>query len=146
MAFRLTRDALCSICLMFAVKCKENWFSALFPQGMYIKSTYDGLHVITGTTEGVSGVYLCGCLPHCSVICGWTKQLYHTRLCPDSEMEQQLMTVSRSIHQSLADRCKKIHAGDEVIQVNHQTVVRCFALRLIFCFSYLLPELHLYIV
>ncbi|XP_062393234.1 connector enhancer of kinase suppressor of ras 2 [Sardina pilchardus] len=44
--------------------------------GMYIKSTYDGLHVITGTTEG-----------------------------------------------SLADRCKKIHAGDEVIQVNYQTVV-----------------------
>uniref|UniRef100_A0A3P9H2X6 Connector enhancer of kinase suppressor of Ras 2 n=1 Tax=Oryzias latipes TaxID=8090 RepID=A0A3P9H2X6_ORYLA len=43
--------------------------------GMYIKSTYDGLHVITGTTEG-----------------------------------------------SPADRCKKIHAGDEVIQVNHQTV------------------------
>uniref|UniRef100_A0A674PEN4 Connector enhancer of kinase suppressor of Ras 2b n=1 Tax=Takifugu rubripes TaxID=31033 RepID=A0A674PEN4_TAKRU len=41
------------------------------------QSTYDGLHVITGTTEG-----------------------------------------------SLADRCKKIHAGDEVIQVNHQTVVR----------------------
>ncbi|XP_034021828.1 connector enhancer of kinase suppressor of ras 2 isoform X2 [Thalassophryne amazonica] len=44
--------------------------------GMYIKSTYDGLHVITGTTEG-----------------------------------------------SPADHCKKIHAGDEVIQVNHQTVV-----------------------
>uniref|UniRef100_A0A3P9LMM6 Connector enhancer of kinase suppressor of Ras 2 n=1 Tax=Oryzias latipes TaxID=8090 RepID=A0A3P9LMM6_ORYLA len=44
-------------------------------KGMYIKSTYDGLHVITGTTEG-----------------------------------------------SPADRCKKIHAGDEVIQVNHQTV------------------------
>ncbi|XP_069495628.1 connector enhancer of kinase suppressor of ras 2 [Ambystoma mexicanum] len=44
--------------------------------GMYIKSTYDGLHVITGTTEN-----------------------------------------------SAADRCKKIHAGDEVIQVNHQTVV-----------------------
>ncbi|KAF0028474.1 hypothetical protein F2P81_019561 [Scophthalmus maximus] len=44
--------------------------------GMYIKSTYDGLHVITGTTEA-----------------------------------------------SPADRCKKIHAGDEVIQVNHQTVV-----------------------
>ncbi|XP_075710159.1 connector enhancer of kinase suppressor of ras 2 isoform X2 [Rhinoderma darwinii] len=43
--------------------------------GMYIKSTYDGLHVITGTTEN-----------------------------------------------STADRCKKIHAGDEVIQVNHQTV------------------------
>ncbi|KAA8588515.1 hypothetical protein FQN60_009860 [Etheostoma spectabile] len=45
-------------------------------EGMYIKSTYDGLHVITGTTEN-----------------------------------------------SPADLCKKIHAGDEVIQVNHQTVV-----------------------
>uniref|UniRef100_A0AAY4CTW5 Connector enhancer of kinase suppressor of ras 2-like n=1 Tax=Denticeps clupeoides TaxID=299321 RepID=A0AAY4CTW5_9TELE len=44
--------------------------------GMYIKSTYDGLHVITGTTEN-----------------------------------------------SPADLCRKIHAGDEVIQVNHQTVV-----------------------
>uniref|UniRef100_A0A671MUI8 Si:ch211-26b3.4 n=1 Tax=Sinocyclocheilus anshuiensis TaxID=1608454 RepID=A0A671MUI8_9TELE len=44
--------------------------------GMYIKSTYDGLHVITGTTEN-----------------------------------------------SPADQCKKIHAGDEVIQVNHQTVL-----------------------
>uniref|UniRef100_A0A8C3P2H3 Connector enhancer of kinase suppressor of ras 2 n=1 Tax=Cyanoderma ruficeps TaxID=181631 RepID=A0A8C3P2H3_9PASS len=47
--------------------------------GMYIKSTYDGLHVITGTTEN-----------------------------------------------SPADQCKKIHAGDEVIQVNHQTVVSIF--------------------
>lgn len=28
------------------------------------------------------------------------------------------------LSQSPADRCKKIHAGDEVIQVNHQTVVR----------------------
>ncbi|XP_034001035.1 LOW QUALITY PROTEIN: connector enhancer of kinase suppressor of ras 3-like [Trematomus bernacchii] len=44
--------------------------------GMYIKSTYDGLHVITGTTE-----------------------------------------------HSPADLSRKIHAGDEVIQVNHQTVV-----------------------
>ncbi|CAN0293226.1 unnamed protein product [Lampetra planeri] len=44
--------------------------------GLYIKSTYDGLHVITGTMEN-----------------------------------------------SPADRCKKIHAGDEVIQVNGQTVV-----------------------
>ncbi|KAL1006222.1 hypothetical protein UPYG_G00069450 [Umbra pygmaea] len=44
--------------------------------GLYIKSTYDGLHVITGTTEG-----------------------------------------------SPADRSQKIHAGDEVIQVNNQTVV-----------------------
>uniref|UniRef100_A0AAR2LMR9 Cnksr family member 3 n=1 Tax=Pygocentrus nattereri TaxID=42514 RepID=A0AAR2LMR9_PYGNA len=44
--------------------------------GMYIKSTYDGLHVITGTTE-----------------------------------------------HSPADLSHKIHAGDEVIQVNQQTVV-----------------------
>ncbi|XP_036405127.1 connector enhancer of kinase suppressor of ras 3 [Megalops cyprinoides] len=44
--------------------------------GMYIKSTYDGLHIITGTTEN-----------------------------------------------SPADRTHKIHAGDEVIQVNKQTVV-----------------------
>ncbi|KAM6912723.1 connector enhancer of kinase suppressor of ras 3-like [Xenentodon cancila] len=44
--------------------------------GMYIKSTYDGLHVITGTTEN-----------------------------------------------SPADLTRKIHAGDEVIQVNQQTVV-----------------------
>ncbi|XP_073708833.1 connector enhancer of kinase suppressor of ras 3-like [Garra rufa] len=44
--------------------------------GMYIKSTYDGLHVITGTTEN-----------------------------------------------SPADRTQRIHAGDEVIQVNKQTVV-----------------------
>ncbi|XP_062323185.1 connector enhancer of kinase suppressor of ras 3 [Osmerus eperlanus] len=44
--------------------------------GMYIKSTYDGLHVITGTTEN-----------------------------------------------SPADRTHRIHAGDEVIQVNRQTVM-----------------------
>ncbi|XP_048830754.1 LOW QUALITY PROTEIN: connector enhancer of kinase suppressor of ras 3-like [Brienomyrus brachyistius] len=44
--------------------------------GMYIKSTYDGLHIITGTTEN-----------------------------------------------SPADRTHRIHAGDEVIQVNQQTVV-----------------------
>uniref|UniRef100_A0A667YI52 Uncharacterized protein n=1 Tax=Myripristis murdjan TaxID=586833 RepID=A0A667YI52_9TELE len=44
--------------------------------GMYIKSTYDGLHVITGTTEN-----------------------------------------------SPADRTQRIHAGDEVVQVNRQTVV-----------------------
>uniref|UniRef100_UPI00358E81CB connector enhancer of kinase suppressor of ras 2-like n=1 Tax=Myxine glutinosa TaxID=7769 RepID=UPI00358E81CB len=44
--------------------------------GLYIKSTYDGLHVITGTMEN-----------------------------------------------SPADQYKKIHAGDEVIQVNGQTVV-----------------------
>lgn len=28
-------------------------FCSFVHQGMYIKSTYDGLHVITGTTEGV---------------------------------------------------------------------------------------------
>uniref|UniRef100_A0A4W4G4G8 Cnksr family member 3 n=1 Tax=Electrophorus electricus TaxID=8005 RepID=A0A4W4G4G8_ELEEL len=44
--------------------------------GIYIKSTYDGLHVITGTSEN-----------------------------------------------SPADRTQRIHAGDEVVQVNRQTVV-----------------------
>lgn len=44
--------------------------------GIYIKSTYDGLHVITGTTEN-----------------------------------------------SAADQTGRIHAGDEVVQVNGQTVV-----------------------
>nr|XP_020442603.1 connector enhancer of kinase suppressor of ras 3-like [Monopterus albus] len=44
--------------------------------GIYIKSTYDGLHIITGTTEN-----------------------------------------------SPADKTHRIHAGDEVIQVNKQTVV-----------------------
>ncbi|PWA28267.1 hypothetical protein CCH79_00019701 [Gambusia affinis] len=48
----------------------------LISQGMYIKSTYDGLHVVTGTTEN-----------------------------------------------SPADQTQRIHAGDEVIQVNQQTVV-----------------------
>ncbi|TNN53715.1 Connector enhancer of kinase suppressor of ras 3 [Liparis tanakae] len=44
--------------------------------GIYIKSTYDGLHVVTGTTEN-----------------------------------------------SPADQSHRIHAGDEVVQVNKQTVV-----------------------
>ncbi|KAL6095504.1 cnksr3 [Pungitius sinensis] len=44
--------------------------------GIYIRSTYDGLHVITGTTEN-----------------------------------------------SPADRTQRIHAGDQVVQVNQQTVV-----------------------
>lgn len=48
---------------------------------------------------------------------------------------------SLSAHQSLADRCKKIHAGDEVIQVNHQTVVSpCFFAFRLFFFSYLMSE------
>uniref|UniRef100_A0A671N2L1 Uncharacterized protein n=1 Tax=Sinocyclocheilus anshuiensis TaxID=1608454 RepID=A0A671N2L1_9TELE len=61
--------------------------------GMYIKSTYDGLHVITGTTEN-----------------------------------------------SPADQCKKIHAGDEVIQVNHQTVV-CIIAKTWPCCTNLFPKL-----
>uniref|UniRef100_A0A3B4XUS0 Connector enhancer of kinase suppressor of Ras 2 n=1 Tax=Seriola lalandi dorsalis TaxID=1841481 RepID=A0A3B4XUS0_SERLL len=65
--YSVTRNNVIQLCLEL---------TTIVQQGMYIKSTYDGLHVITGTTEG-----------------------------------------------SLADRCKKIHAGDEVIQVNHQTVV-----------------------
>lgn len=56
---------------------------------------------------------------------GWVPVTDH-----DGTMKQQLMAngfASFNIPQSLADRCKKIHAGDEVIQVNHQTVVRLFS-------------------
>lgn len=93
------------------------------PQGMYIKSTYDGLHVITGTTEGVSvnlfvffiSAYSCllfqGVVSLSAVWLDWWAAAANGH-------------VSLPLHQSLADRCKKIHAGDEVIQVNHQTVVR----------------------
>lgn len=98
-----------------------------FPQGMYIKSTYDGLHVITGTTEGVSVNLLV--LPHvdgffitaysCLIIQG---VFSHSAVWWDWWAANG--PVSLPLHQSLADRCKKIHAGDEVIQVNHQTVVR----------------------
>lgn len=35
----------------------------------------------------------------------------------------RVINLSLSLLQSPADHCKKIHAGDEVIQVNHQTVV-----------------------
>lgn len=41
-------------------------------------------------------------------------------------MPSDQFTASISVRlclKSPADRCKKIHAGDEVIQVNHQTVV-----------------------
>lgn len=34
-----------------------SFFLLLPNQGMYIKSTYDGLHVITGTTEGVRDIF-----------------------------------------------------------------------------------------
>lgn len=45
---------------MFILKKKNQvisiplFISIFVFQGMYIKSTYDGLHVITGTTENVS--------------------------------------------------------------------------------------------
>jgi len=53
--------------MFFNVSVRQNWeemeiiHSSLLSfflcllnlKGMYIKSTYDGLHVITGTTEGV---------------------------------------------------------------------------------------------
>ncbi|KFP03257.1 Connector enhancer of kinase suppressor of ras 3, partial [Calypte anna] len=74
-AIRSTTDPLMSQCACL----EEVHLTNIKPGeglGMYIKSTYDGLHVITGTTEN-----------------------------------------------SPADRSQKIHAGDEVIQVNHQTVV-----------------------
>ncbi|XP_073928086.1 connector enhancer of kinase suppressor of ras 3 isoform X4 [Castor canadensis] len=73
--FRSTRDPVMSQCACL----EEVHLPSVKPGeglGMYIKSTYDGLHVITGTTEN-----------------------------------------------SPADRSQKIHAGDEVIQVNRQTVV-----------------------
>uniref|UniRef100_A0A8C9QTL2 Connector enhancer of kinase suppressor of ras 3-like n=1 Tax=Scleropages formosus TaxID=113540 RepID=A0A8C9QTL2_SCLFO len=72
---RTTSDPLMSQ----AISLEEVQLSNIRPGeglGMYIKSTYDGLHIITGTTEN-----------------------------------------------SPADRTGKIHAGDEVIQVNQQTVV-----------------------
>ncbi|XP_061844991.1 connector enhancer of kinase suppressor of ras 3 isoform X2 [Colius striatus] len=74
-AIRSTTDSLMSQCACL----EEVHLTNIKPGeglGMYIKSTYDGLHVITGTTEN-----------------------------------------------SPADRSQKIHAGDEVIQVNRQTVV-----------------------
>ncbi|XP_051657640.1 connector enhancer of kinase suppressor of ras 3 isoform X1 [Manacus candei] len=74
-AIRSTTDPLMSQCACL----EEVHLTNIKPGeglGMYIKSTYDGLHVITGTTEN-----------------------------------------------SPADRSQKIHAGDEVIQVNRQTVV-----------------------
>uniref|UniRef100_A0A8C2MYT5 Connector enhancer of kinase suppressor of ras 2 n=1 Tax=Cricetulus griseus TaxID=10029 RepID=A0A8C2MYT5_CRIGR len=44
---------------------------------------------------------------------------------PSEGLVRDSMFIKAVIHQhtSPADRCKKIHAGDEVIQVNHQTVV-----------------------
>ncbi|KFQ70636.1 Connector enhancer of kinase suppressor of ras 3, partial [Phaethon lepturus] len=74
-AIRSTTDPLMSQCACL----EEVHLTNIKPGeglGMYIKSTYDGLHVITGTTEN-----------------------------------------------SPADQSQKIHAGDEVIQVNRQTVV-----------------------
>ncbi|KAK6488389.1 connector enhancer of kinase suppressor of ras 3-like isoform X1 [Huso huso] len=72
---RTTSDPLMSLCTCVE-EVQLTHITAGEGLGMYIKSTYDGLHVITGTTEN-----------------------------------------------SPADRTHKIHAGDEVIQVNHQTVV-----------------------
>lgn len=72
---RSTTDPVMSQCACLQEVCLPN-IKPGEGLGMYIKSTYDGLHVITGTTEN-----------------------------------------------SPADRSQKIHAGDEVIQVNRQTVV-----------------------
>lgn len=88
---------------------------------MYIKSTYDGLHVITGTTENVSETSI-------------SKQMFP----PNSDMFFlqlfSLFFIVIHLHvnlipslvlpvQSPADRTQRIHAGDEVVQVNQQTVV-----------------------
>lgn len=77
---------------------------------MYIKSTYDGLHVITGTTENVSFLF------HSAETWHFPSTIYSV-IKPISACPSELLL------QSPADLCKKIHAGDEVIQVNHQTVV-----------------------
>lgn len=95
LAVWLSQDALCffSLIVKFPLKCN---ISAVFLQGMYIKSTYDGLHVITGTTEGVStSLFVCAYVPHCSFICSVicrVRWLYHSKLCHGSEIEQQVMT------------------------------------------------------
>lgn len=95
---------------------------------MYIKSTYDGLHVITGTTEGVS-VNLSE-LPYVdAVLTAYSCVIFRAVVSHWAVWWHQLMGTFLCLSpQSLADRCKKIHAGDEVIQVNHQTVVRTFCL------------------
>uniref|UniRef100_A0A7N5K488 CNKSR family member 3 n=1 Tax=Ailuropoda melanoleuca TaxID=9646 RepID=A0A7N5K488_AILME len=79
--FSVTKNKIIQLCLDLTTTVQKDCLVAEMEEkvltvGMYIKSTYDGLHVITGTTEN-----------------------------------------------SPADRSQKIHAGDEVIQVNQQTVV-----------------------
>ncbi|XP_035584266.1 connector enhancer of kinase suppressor of ras 3 isoform X2 [Zalophus californianus] len=79
--FSVTKNKIIQLCLDLTTTVQKDCLVAemedkVLTVGMYIKSTYDGLHVITGTTEN-----------------------------------------------SPADRSQKIHAGDEVIQVNQQTVV-----------------------
>ncbi|KAG9484037.1 hypothetical protein GDO78_009767 [Eleutherodactylus coqui] len=79
--FSSTKNKIIQLCLDLTTTVQQESTVAemedsVLNVGMYIKSTYDGLHVITGTTEN-----------------------------------------------SPADISRKIHAGDEVIQVNHQTVV-----------------------
>lgn len=126
---------------------------------MYIKSTYDGLHVITGTTEGVSHANAISPCSHNVVVSklrslNWISLWWSRMISPSTFFgcwidacritcwhRHQEINNCGSIHstsvsvcllclKSPADRCKKIHAGDEVIQVNHQTVVG-----LMFCSS-----------
>uniref|UniRef100_A0A8C5LI73 Cnksr family member 3 n=1 Tax=Jaculus jaculus TaxID=51337 RepID=A0A8C5LI73_JACJA len=78
--FSVMKNKIIQLCLDLTTTVQKDCLVAemedkVLNVGMYIKSTYDGLHVITGTTEN-----------------------------------------------SPADRSQKIHAGDEVIQVNRQTV------------------------
>lgn len=88
-------------------------------QGIYIKSTYDGLHVITGTTENVSVVlwlfYHNCCV--CFLDGGWGGRHFVPSV--------YFLTpkLCGSALQSPADKTQRIHAGDEVVQVNKQTVV-----------------------
>ncbi|KAK1804223.1 hypothetical protein P4O66_020259, partial [Electrophorus voltai] len=101
--------------------------------GMYIKSTYDGLHVITGTTENLPAQN-----PGDKLTIRQASEM--SDLSSEARTCQRLQSCRGTMRQatprrchlacalvlcvtSPADQCKKIHAGDEVIQVNHQTVV-----------------------
>lgn len=107
--------------------CRRSMFKFCFIfQGIYIKSTYDGLHVITGTTENVSEPL--GLLRHSCAIYRLKKNLsWKSSSLPEiietcSQWNVSLLNSLCAV-QSPADKTQRIHAGDEVIQVNKQTVV-----------------------
>ncbi|XP_054578206.1 connector enhancer of kinase suppressor of ras 3 isoform X3 [Eptesicus fuscus] len=103
--FSVTKNKIIQLCLDLTTTVQKDCLVAemedkVLSVGMYIKSTYDGLHVITGTTEN---------LHH-------EKNIFVYRSCI-------VLGLDGFRSMSPADRSQKIHAGDEVIQVNRQTVV-----------------------